>query len=92
MPEEQPEKLVCTRLQDMTQMHPNQIEAECCNCHHKVGVYPTGQRAMKKWPKMGVWCVNCASLDRRLIDQYKAAGSLTEILQEMRESKPVIIQ
>lgn len=85
-----PQELVCTRLADMTIMHPHQLETICANCHHTVGVYPTGQRAMKRWPKMRVICVQCCLLDRALTNDYRSAGTPEEIAQEHAESKPVI--
>lgn len=87
-----PEKLVCTRLHDMTKMHPEQTEGECVNCHQTVGIYPTGQRALARWPSMKIWCTNCAMLDRTLINEYRPAGTADEVLNEMRQSKPVIRQ
>lgn len=88
-----PMQLGCTRLADMTMMHPDQVEMECHNCHHKIGVYPSGQRALKRWPKMKPICINCVMLDRSLVQEFRpAAVSIDELLQETRESKPVVTQ
>lgn len=54
-----PQGLVCTRLADMTVMHPLQIEKTCHKCGHTVGVYPSGQDALKRWPNMEITCSVC---------------------------------
>ena len=90
--EKEPTELVCTRLADMTNMHPQQIETICYKCGHMVGIYPTGQRALKKYPNMRVKCINCAMKVMKSDDEVLSAGTPDEVVQEMRESKPVIIQ
>lgn len=36
------------RLADMHRIHPDQISDHCANCGHEVGIYPSGQRIMRK--------------------------------------------
>jgi hypothetical protein len=86
----EPQALVCTRLVDMTTMHPNQIEKTCYKCGQLVGIYPTGQRALDRYPDMQIKCVNCAIMQPA--DEIYSAGTADEIAQERRDSKPVIIQ
>ena len=86
----EPAMLVCTRLSDMTQMHPDQGWELCSKCQHTVGVYPTGKRAIERWPHMKILCVKCANLSALdPEDEIYAAGSADEILKEHNESKPV---
>ena len=88
-----PAILVCTRLADMTVMHPDQGWELCSKCQHTVGVYPTGKRALARYPNMKIVCVTCASMGAiSPNDEVSPAGSPDEILREMRESKPVVRQ
>jgi hypothetical protein len=85
-----PSNLVCTRLADMTVMHPDQVCELCSKCQHPVGVYPTGQRAIKNYPDMKILCAQCASLmPLGPEDEVYAAGTVGEIIKERNESKPV---
>jgi hypothetical protein len=86
----EPIMLVCTRLSDMTKMHPKQTQELCSKCQHVVGIYPTGQVMMARYPKMKVVCVGCAALGDFDIDRDEIipAGSIEDIVQEARESVP----
>jgi hypothetical protein len=86
-----PIMLVCTRLADMTVMHPKQTQELCSKCQHTVGVYPTGQVMMAKYPKMKVVCAPCAALSELdpSRDEIIPAGTIEEIVQERNESVPV---
>jgi hypothetical protein len=90
----EPMTLVCTRLIDMTVTHPQQTQELCSKCQHIVGVYPTGQRAIKKYPQMKILCSLCAGLQTlpggdEVTVECIPAGSWEEIVQEKRDSKPV---
>lgn len=89
----EPTTLVCMRLIDMTRMHPAQDDSHACSrCGHRVGVYPTGQRALEAHPRMKILCVHCAMADRNLDDlpnQTLPAGSIEEIIKESRNSYDV---
>jgi len=87
---EGPSYILCTRLADMTEMHPAQIEKPCSECGHLVGIYPTGQRALSKFPNMKILCGACkAKSPFRHDDLGVSAGTMKEIAQEARDSKPV---
>src|ERR1700735_3975091 len=56
-----PDALVTMRLADMRRMHPAQDDTHvCAECGHPVGIYPSGQRALRQWPEMKVICSVCA--------------------------------
>jgi hypothetical protein len=85
--------LVCNRLTDMTRMHPQQDDTHRCGkCDHPVGIYPSGQKALKRWPKIAIRCVRCAMIDTTKADINLPAASLEEIIQEAHDSKPVVQQ
>jgi hypothetical protein len=85
----EPMMLVCTRLSDMTVMHPDQGWELCSQCQHTVGVYPTGKRAIERWPHLKILCMECANLQAiGPEDEIYAAGTLEEIVKERNESAP----
>jgi hypothetical protein len=88
----QPTQLVCSRLTDMTIVHPRQIERSCTNCKQIVGIYPSGQDMLKRFPKIEIWCVHCAIDEFHPDDEHRFAGTLKQVLQEERESVPKVIQ
>jgi hypothetical protein len=88
----EPTMLVCTRLANMTQMHPDQGWELCSKCQHTVGVYPTGKRAIEHYPNMKILCSECAANMINPGDEVESAGTPDEALREMQESKPVVIQ
>lgn len=79
--------LVCMRLDDMRKVHPDQIERACSNCGQTVGVYPSGQQALKTYPTMPIICVVCADKDRKPGDVAELAGSWEQIALENAESR-----
>jgi hypothetical protein len=83
--------LVCMRLAEMSVVHPDQSWELCSMCQHTVGVYPSGQKAMKHWPNMKIVCSRCASPDDFDIS-IPAAETREEFLAEKRDSKPVAKQ
>jgi hypothetical protein len=56
-----PSGLICTRLEDMTVMHSDQIESACSRCGKLVGIYPTGQAMLKHYPDMTITCSVCTN-------------------------------
>jgi len=85
-----PDALVSMRLKDMTRRHPDQDDSHVCSqCGEALGLYPTGQRALALNPRLVLVCVPCAAADFDLNDVNVAAGSLHEILREIRESRRV---
>jgi hypothetical protein len=66
-----PDELVTMRLADMNRVHPAQDNSHACSaCGHQVGIYPSGQRALRQHPNMKIMCIRCA---------VKAPGTITEI-------------
>ena len=83
-----PDALVTMRLSDMSRMHPAQDDSHVCGeCGHPVGIYPSGQSALRKWPEMKVICSHCAISAHapREIENVLAADFDT-IMQESRDS------
>jgi hypothetical protein len=88
-----PQMLVCNRLTDMFKVHPQQDNThKCSKCETRVGIYPSGQKALTRWPNMAIVCVPCAVADSKPDDKNLPAGTVEEILQEARESKPMVQQ
>lgn len=91
---DKPGMLICNRLMDMTKMHPQQDDTHTCKrCGHPVGIYPSGQKALRKWPKMEIRCTQCAMATMQPGDvNMPAAETPNELMAEIRDSKPVIQQ
>lgn len=53
--------LIVMRLADMKRVHPRQITGKCARCGEVVGIYPSGQEAMKKYPDIELVCQVCKS-------------------------------
>ena len=54
--------LVAMRLEDMHVVHPMQDNTRSCvRCRHVVGIYPSGQAALKRWPRLEIQCARCAA-------------------------------
>lgn len=78
--------LIAMRLIDMRRMHPSQDNSHrCVQCDAPVGVYPSGQRALRDDPELEILCSRCAKPGIGDI-QMPAARSLEEIVQESRDS------
>jgi hypothetical protein len=82
-------ELVAMRLKDMHRVHPRQDNSHVCGkCGAPVGIYPSGQRALKANPGAGIVCVPCAYLVPLGVgDAVQPAGSFEEIRRESRESR-----
>jgi hypothetical protein len=85
-----PDALVTMRLADMARRHPAQDDTHVCStCGHAVGIYPSGQRALREHPDMKIICQVCAcALPPEAIDALPAAGFDT-IMAEKRASYDV---
>jgi hypothetical protein len=82
-----PDALVTMRLADMSRMHPAQDDNHvCAECGHPVGIYPSGQEALRKWPQMKVICAVCAMKRPSGEIENIAAAELAVIMQEHSES------
>jgi hypothetical protein len=85
-----PIRLVCMRLVDMRKAHPEQVTRECALCREPVGVYPSGQKALRLTPgQIEIVCQVCAAKSFGPEDTHKPAAPFGEILQEIRDSTPV---
>ena len=51
--------LITMRLTDMHRVHPDQITGKCADCGHTVGIYPSGQNALKEYPDLKIVCQVC---------------------------------
>lgn len=77
--------LVAMRLADMTRMHPRQDDSRSClKCGERVGIYPSGQAALQRYPGAIVMCVQCAKAEPA--GENEPAGSWEDIRQESRDS------
>jgi hypothetical protein len=78
----------------MVKMHPQQDDThKCSKCGHPVGIYPSGQRALKRWPNIAIMCAPCMRIETLPTDAYvPAAETQDEFTQEIRDSKPVVQQ
>ncbi len=53
--------LIVMRLANMSRVHPRQIKATCERCGHTVGIYPSGQEAIRRYPIIELVCDHCMS-------------------------------
>jgi hypothetical protein len=85
-----PDALVTMRIADMARMHPAQDDSHvCAECGHPVGLYPSGQAALRKYPTMKIICLHCAcKLDPGEIENVSAADFET-LMQERADSVDV---
>jgi hypothetical protein len=82
-----PDALVTMRLSDMSRMHPAQDDSHVCSgCGHAVGIYPSGQAALRKWPEMKVICSHCAVQRPAGEIENVLAADFDTIMQEGRDS------
>ena len=81
-------RLVVMRLIDMHKMHPQQDSSKVCAlCGERVGIYPSGQTALRADPTIEIACSVCAKKDfDRFEDIAIPAADSTTILQEVRDS------
>jgi hypothetical protein len=81
-------RLVVMRLIDMHKMHPSQDNSKVCAlCGQPVGVYPSGQLALKANPTAEIVCSVCAAKEYDYkVDTATPAADPKTILQEVRDS------
>ena len=71
-------RLLCMRLDEMLRVHPQQISDKCSQCSATVGVYPSGQRALKEHHgNIEIVCNHCQGSGPRV----PAPGALDEPFQ-----------
>jgi hypothetical protein len=80
--------LVAMRLKDMHKVHPDQDNSHIClKCGETVGLYPSGQMALKANPGTGIMCVACAALQIDDEDEMRPAGTWADVAREIDESR-----
>jgi hypothetical protein len=81
-------RLVVMRLIDMHKMHPQQDNSKVCAlCGEPVGVYPSGQAAIRTEPTMEIVCSICAKKEFGSFDDVAIpASDPATIAQEIRDS------
>jgi hypothetical protein len=85
-----PDALVTCRLADMARMHPAQDDSHVCGtCGHAVGIYPSGQEALRKWPHMKILCSHCALTRPSAEIENILAADFETIMAESRDSYDV---
>jgi hypothetical protein len=85
-----PDALVTMRIADMTRMHPAQDDTHvCAECGHAVGLYPSGQAALRRWPRMKIICAPCACKRDPGEIENVAAADFDTIMAESRDSLKV---
>jgi hypothetical protein len=85
-----PDALVTMRLAHMAKMHPAQDDSHvCAECGHAVGIYPSGQRALRQWPHLKIICAVCACKRPSHEIENIMAADFETIMQESRDSVKV---
>ena len=77
-------ELLVMRLADMARVHPDQIESRCQTCHHRVGVFPSGQQVMREYPDVKLVCQVCKSPGR---GAQLAPGARLEPFETVKKPK-----
>lgn len=81
-------ELITMRLIDMHWTHPSQDNSRVCSkCGQRVGIYPSSIAALKKCPQAVIICSHC--VDPSVPGFSISAGSMTEIIQESKDSSAV---
>lgn len=71
-----PTKLMAMRLADMTVTHPEMdVSRFCCQCNARLGIYPSGQKAIAAFPEIELICNRCGNLNDGAVP---APGALEE--------------
>jgi hypothetical protein len=86
---EEPSALVVMRLDQMHRVHPDQDSSKVCSvCGEPVGIYPSGQTALRAHPNIKIICFECTRKQEDIENPPLAipAGSIEEIAQEIRDS------
>jgi hypothetical protein len=81
-------QIVCMRLNQMYYKHPDQNNSKRCKlCHAKVGIYPSGQKALQKDPHLEIICNVCADPfdPTSPFDIRPAPGAIQEALEQRRK-------
>lgn len=81
--------LVSMRVVDMREVHPQQDNShKCGQCGQRVGLYPSSQRMLRRFPGLKIKCGRCATGDK--FDAVRpAARDKDEFDRERAASAPV---
>ena len=73
------------RLADMWRVHPQQDNSRvCAKCGEQVGIYPSGQEALRRFPAMRIVCVQCIEPHTR---EVLVPGALDEPFESVPAAK-----
>lgn len=79
--------LICMRLANMHRVHPQQVEDRCRRCGEVIGIYPSGQLAMKMAAEAGdtiiLECEVCSAAGGGVDGALLAPGALEEPFQSV---------
>ena len=76
--------LVVMRAANMTKVHPQtDWTHQCERCHQPVGIFPSGQRLLRKQPNVEIVCDGCAGDTTAIM---LAGEALLGVRQEAREA------
>lgn len=76
-------RLIVMRLAEMRRVHPEMDSSHKCGCcGEAVGVYPSGQRILKRHPDATVVCNHCVTADDIRMARM-ARGALAERAQSV---------
>jgi hypothetical protein len=79
--------LICMRHADMARVHPSQDNTRFCSkCGARVGIYPSGQRALVRDPSLAIVCHVCAMHEGDAL-AVLAPGALAERLESIANPK-----
>lgn len=82
-------ELIVMRLADMWKRHPDQNNSRVCNrCGAPVGIYPSGQLALKENPELLIICIQCISIKNinEEVEIIPAAVDMEALHREITES------
>ena len=75
-------ELIVMRLDDMRRVHPQQDNSRTCDfCGAQVGIYPSGQEALKICPEAKLRCNRCYKGD--VLKDALAPGALHELFESV---------
>jgi hypothetical protein len=79
-------RLIVMRHDDMPRVHPNQDNTRTCSvCKARVGIYPSGQAALKRDPTLKIICTVCDALRPHPGPTALAPGALHEPFESVRK-------
>jgi hypothetical protein len=83
-----PSQIVCMRLDQMQYKHPDQNNSRKCDlCGARVGIYPSGQRALARDPKLQIICSVCAERNGFWRQVAEPAPGAIEEAKEMHKRR-----